>query len=196
MEILVKTMMSSKYLTFVKCKIQNFNIEEASVSEMGGVQSIRLPTALDPLGHNDDIQDDNDDPTGSNDNFWKVFLFSLLGFEFVPLPLIPLLLQLVMEEPEKEADPNFEAFFADAPYLLQEEGEGAPPPFSLPPPPRPPWLEEETCTESSPIETCDNIIIIDSQVHLEETFQNLIIIAVCSALLVIMLVFSVACIWR
>ena len=26
-----------------------------------------------------------------------------------------------MEEPEKETDPNFEAFFADAPYLLQEE---------------------------------------------------------------------------
>ena len=107
------------------------------------------------------------------------------------------LLQLVMEEPEKESDPNFEAFFADAPYLLHEEGEGAPPPFSLPPPPRPPWLDlEDACAESSPIETCDNIIIIDSQVHLEETFQNLIIIAVCSALLVIMLVFSVACIWR
>merc|ERR1719341_467458 len=105
--------------------------------------------------------------------------------------------QLVMEEPEKELDPNFEAFFADAPYLLEEEGEGAPPPFALPPPPRPPWLDlEDTCAESSPIETCDNIIIIDSQVHLEETFQNLIIIAVCSALLVIMLVFSVACIWR
>ena len=119
-----------------------------------------------------------------------------MALNLFTLPLIPLLLQLVMEEPEKEADPNFEAFFADAPYLLQEEGEGAPPPFSLPPPPRPPWLEEETCTESSPIETCDNIIIIDSQVHLEETFQNLIIIAVCSALLVIMLVFSVACIWR
>ena len=117
-----------------------------------------------------------------------------------------------MEEPEKELDPNFEAFFADAPYLLQEEplpviggapyllqeeGEGAPPPFALPPPPRPPWLDlEDSCTESSPLETCDNIIIIDSQVHLEETFQNLIIIAVCSALLVIMLVFSVACIWR
>jgi len=105
--------------------------------------------------------------------------------------------QLVMEEPEQETDPNFEAFFADAPYLLEEEGEGAPPPFALPPPPRPPWLDlEESCAESSPIETCDNIIIIDSQVHLEETFQNLIIIAVCSALLVIMLVFSVACIWR
>ena len=35
MKILVKTMMSSKYLTFVKCKMKNFNIEEASVSEMG-----------------------------------------------------------------------------------------------------------------------------------------------------------------
>ena len=118
-------------------------------------------------------------------------------FFSIPHSLIALLLQLVMEEPEKELDPNFEAFFADAPYLLEEEGEGAPPPFALPPPPRPPWLDlEDTCAESSPIETCDNIIIIDSQVHLEETFQNLIIIAVCSALLVIMLVFSVACIWR
>lgn len=101
--------------------------------------------------------------------------------------------QLVMEDPEDDA--NFEAFFADAPYLHLEEEVGAPPPFVLPPPPRPPWLEEG-CPESSALDSCDNIIIIDSQVHLEETFQNLIIIAVCSALLVIMLVFSVACIWR
>jgi hypothetical protein len=100
-----------------------------------------------------------------------------------------------MEDPDE--DPNFEAFFADAPYLHLDEGAGAPPPFALPPPPRPPRLAlEESCSESSPLESCDNIIIIDSQVHLEETFQNLIIIAVCSALLVIMLVFSVACIWR
>ena len=104
------------------------------------------------------------------------------------------LFQLVMEDPEEDA--NFEAFFADAPYLHYEEEEGAPPPFLLPPPPRPPWLEEEGCPEASALDSCDNIIIIDSQVHLEETFQNLIIIAVCSALLVIMLVFSVACIWR
>ena len=99
-----------------------------------------------------------------------------------------------MEAPGDEA--NFEAFFADAPYLHQAEGAGAPPPFALPPPPRPPWLQEESCGEAAALESCDNIIIIDSQVHLEETFQNLIIIAVCSALLVIMLVFSVACIWR
>lgn len=99
-----------------------------------------------------------------------------------------------MEDPEEDA--NFEAFFADAPYLHMEEGESAPPPFALPPPPRPPWLNEEGCPETSALDSCDSIIIIDSQVHLEETFQNLIIIAVCSALLVIMLVFSVACIWR
>ena len=100
-----------------------------------------------------------------------------------------------MEDPEDDA--NFEAFFADAPYLYFGDGAGAPPAFDLPPPPRPPWLvQEEGCPETSTLDSCDNIIIIDSQVHLEETFRNLIIIAVCSALLVIMLVFSVACIWR
>ena len=40
------------------------------------------------------------------------------------------LFQLVMEDPEEDA--NFEAFFADAPYLHYEEDEGAPPPFLLP----------------------------------------------------------------
>ena len=99
-----------------------------------------------------------------------------------------------MEDPE---DANFESFFADAPYLHSNciDPDCPPPLFALPPPPRPPWIEEG-CPENSPLESCDNIIIIDSQVHLQETFQNLIIIAVCSALLVIMLVFSVACIWR
>ena len=72
-----------------------------------------------------------------------------------------------------------------------------PPIFELPPPPRPPWLEDlPTCEERSTSESCDNILIIDSQVHLEETFHNLIIIAVCAAVLVILLVFLVACIWR
>merc|ERR1712038_595835 len=65
------------------------------------------------------------------------------------------------------------------------------------PPPRFPWLEDlPTCEERSTSESCDNILIIDSQVHLEETFHNLIIIAVCAAVLVILLVFLVACIWR
>ena len=96
-------------------------------------------------------------------------------------------------------DENFDSFFQDAPFLEFEcDNEDCPPPlFSLPPPPRPPWLEDlETCQESSPEESCDNILIIDSQVHLQETFHNLIIIAVCAAILVILLVFLVACIWR
>jgi len=86
------------------------------------------------------------------------------------------------------------------PFLFQADCHDlhCPPPlFSLPPPPRPPWLEDpETCQESSAEESCDNILIIDSQVHLKETFHNLIIIAVCAAILVILLVFLVACIWR
>jgi len=96
-------------------------------------------------------------------------------------------------------DENFASFFQDAPYIQFEcDTEDCPPPlFSLPPPPRPPWLEDpETCQESSAEESCDNILIIDSQVHLKETFHNLIIIAVCAAILVILLVFLVACIWR
>ena len=86
------------------------------------------------------------------------------------------------------------------PFLFQADCHDlhCPPPlFSLPPPPRPPWLEDpETCQESSAEESCDNILIIDSQVHLKETFHNLFIIAVCAAILVILLVFLVACIWR
>lgn len=107
--------------------------------------------------------------------------------------------KFVMEDPD---DADFDSFFLDAPYI-QFDCHGRdclPPLFTLPPPPRPPWMEEtkESCSdlEVSAFESCDNIIIIDSHIQLEETFQNLIIIAVCSTLLVIMLVFSVACIWR
>ena len=100
---------------------------------------------------------------------------------------------------------NFDAFFADAEILyLHEDCDGfdcPPPVFSLPPPPRPPWLAsppscQETQGDIHSQDSCDNILIIDSQVQLEETFHNLIIVAVCSAVLVIILVFLVACIWR
>ena len=76
----------------------------------------------------------------------------------------------------------------------------APPVFDLPPPPPPPWSssssssESEECSEE--FDQCENIVIIDSGVNLEQTFQNLIIIAVSSAILVILIVFIVACIWR
>ena len=96
-------------------------------------------------------------------------------------------------------DENFDSFIQDSTYLeYQCINEDCPPPiFELPPPPRPPWLEDlENCQERTNSDSCDNILIIDSQVHLEETFHNLIIIAVCAAILVILLVFLVACIWR
>ena len=109
--------------------------------------------------------------------------------------------QLHMEETDDE---NWESFFYDAPeyfpdFHCDSDSDDCPPPFfDLPPPPRPPWLdpEDESCLESSEYESCENIVIIDSQAHLEETFHNLIIIAVCSAILVILLVFLIACIWR
>ena len=101
-------------------------------------------------------------------------------------------------------DENFDSFFRDAPFLDQfqcDSDHDCPPPlFDLPPPPPPPWSssssssESEECSEE--FDQCENIVIIDSGVNLEQTFQNLIIIAVSSAILVILIVFIVACIWR
>ena len=103
----------------------------------------------------------------------------------------------MMEDPQEMFD--FDSAWSEALYLAADcqEDDCPPPPFHLPPPPRPPWLEPpDSCSDSSEFESCENIVIIDNGVHLEQTFQNLIIIAVCSAILVILLVFLVACIWR
>ena len=108
------------------------------------------------------------------------------------------LLQLVMTAMDSEEDPDFDSFFADAPYLLspcQDDPSCPPPLFTMLAPPRPPWMEQG-CPANSPHESCDNILIIDSQIQLQETFQNLTIIAVCAAILVIMLVITTAVIWR
>ena len=105
---------------------------------------------------------------------------------------------------EETDDDNFETFFADAPFLgsecsveeEEEEGCGPPPPlWSLPPPPPPPWLSpaEADCSGAG---GCSRLVAVDTQVQLQHTFHNLVIIAVCSALLVITLVFLTACIWR
>ena len=71
---------------------------------------------------------------------------------------------------------------------------GPPPPlWSVPPPP--PWLSpsEADCSGAG---GCSRLSMVDTQVQLQHTFHNLVIIAVCSALLVITLVFLTACIWR
>ena len=73
---------------------------------------------------------------------------------------------------------------------------GPPPPlWSVPPPPPPPWLSpaEADCSGAG---GCSRLSVVDTQVQLQHTFHNLVIIAVCSALLVITLVFLTACIWR
>ena len=103
----------------------------------------------------------------------------------------------MMEESDQMLD--FDAVWSEALYLQSEcsDHDCPPPLFDLPPPPPPPWSsssESEECSEE--FDQCENIVIIDSGVNLEQTFQNLIIIAVSSAILVILIVFIVACIWR
>ena len=74
--------------------------------------------------------------------------------------------QLVMFEPDEDELTDF--FFRDAPYLEDGCAGDCPPPlFQLPPPPRPPHLgDQEACPLLVPsIDTCDNILIVDSQVY-------------------------------
>lgn len=93
--------------------------------------------------------------------------------------------------------------FADESLLLEAwDCDGcAPPAFHLPPPPRPPWLEDlDDCQQGesnsnpyqlddwlSQMETCDNTIILDSQSYFEDTFHSIAIIVVCSIVLVIVM---------
>ena len=69
-----------------------------------------------------------------------------------------------------------EDYFLDLPGYLEssyleesavcQDGDCPPPLFLLPPPPRPPEMGE-SCSSLSPYESCDNIIIIDSQVIID-----------------------------
>ena len=79
------------------------------------------------------------------------------------------LFQLVMGEEDEldELEDGFKDLFYDSVFLedLECDGPSCPPPlFLVPPPPRPPELGEG-CPALSPYESCDNIVIIDSQVN-------------------------------
>ena len=84
--------------------------------------------------------------------------------------------------------------FPDA-SLLCETGNCAPPTFNIPPPPRPPWMEElEDCNDNqnqkisewlSEVHSCDNTLIRDSQTYFEDTFHSIAIIVVSAIILVI-----------
>lgn len=82
-------------------------------------------------------------------------------------------------------------FFADENLLCDG---CAPPTFNIPPPPRPPWMENEDCQDSqeeslsewlSQLDTCDSTLIRDSQSYFEDTFHSIAIIVVSAIVLVI-----------
>ena len=87
-----------------------------------------------------------------------------------------------MLEPEWEP----EEFFQDAPYLEVGCADCPPPPFHLPPPPRPPHLlgeeQQGACPLVSPLDTCDNILIVDSQVPLYIYLRNTFYCYKCTVL--------------
>eukprot|EP00095_Tigriopus_kingsejongensis_P010539 maker-scaffold349_size200065-snap-gene-1.19 protein:Tk10539 transcript:maker-scaffold349_size200065-snap-gene-1.19-mRNA-1 annotation:"hypothetical protein KGM_06566" len=75
----------------------------------------------------------------------------------------------------------------------------APPFFALPPPPRPPFLEadEDLCApDTSPYETCDNPIIIDSHFHTSNEMLNILLIVIFAFLLVGIILVIAFIIWR
>ena len=101
--------------------------------------------------------------------------------------------------------------------------DGCPPPeFHLPPPPRPPWMEElEGCDKPdeyttstlngdrihssssslkeilNSLDSCDNTLVLnDSQSYFEDTFHSIAVIVVCSVVLVIMLLIVGVVIFR
>ena len=104
----------------------------------------------------------------------------------------------MMEDPDTDLF-SLDSAWSEALYLELDcdDPSSCPPPlWALPPPPRPPWLSEDSCDSGSEFESCENILILDTGAGIQHTFHNLVIIAVCSAILVILLVFLVACIWR
>ena len=74
-----------------------------------------------------------------------------------------------------------------------------PPEFHLPPPPRPPWMDElDDCDDQTRLadllqhsSTCDSnlqlISVNDTQSYFEDTFHSIAVIVVCSVILVILL---------
>ncbi|XP_066998451.2 uncharacterized protein pxb [Anabrus simplex] len=75
---------------------------------------------------------------------------------------------------------------------------GPPPEFRLPPPPRPPFLQDLDCSESPlpELETCDAVPVIDAEFHSSPAIPSLAVIVVCSVLLVAMVLIASALVWK
>ena len=91
--------------------------------------------------------------------------------------------------------------------------DGCPPPyFDLPPPPRPDFLDDpDYCNNrnpvgdvghagsvvvSSPYDSCDNPVIVDSNFHFESDLLNIIAIVISSIVLVLLILLTACFIWR
>jgi hypothetical protein len=94
-----------------------------------------------------------------------------------------------------------DSLFADEDLLFAGDAawncDGCPPPvFNLPPPPRPPWLEDpDDCGSKDPslsamlsqLESCDNPLIRDSHTLFEDTFHSVAVIVVSAVVLVMVI---------
>ena len=116
---------------------------------------------------------------------------TIFQFSFVVITKIKVL-KHVVQSFQMTDDQDY--LFPDASFLC--EGNCAPPTFNIPPPPRPPWMEElEDCSSSSEnqkisewlseVHSCDNTLIRDSQTYFEDTFHSIAIIVVSAIILVI-----------
>lgn len=105
------------------------------------------------------------------------------------------------------------AGFEDEAFYGREwwDCDGCPPPyFDLPPPPKPPFLDETPCEEvvdavdgsavlrpvSSPYEVCDNPVIIDSRLHFENDLLNILVIVISAVVLVFLILLGACIVWR
>ena len=102
------------------------------------------------------------------------------------------------------------SLFSDEGLLFGSEEswncDGCPPPvFNLPPPPRPPWLEDlDDCGSNEAslsemlgqLETCDNTIIRDSHTLFEDTFHSVAVIVVSAIVLVLVLLVAAVMIFK
>ncbi|XP_059473328.1 uncharacterized protein LOC132195391 isoform X2 [Neocloeon triangulifer] len=75
---------------------------------------------------------------------------------------------------------------------------GPPPEFRLPPPPRPPFLQEPHCSENalSEFETCDAVPVIDAEFHSSPALPSVAVIAVCSIVLLVMVLLVSVLVWK
>ena len=103
-----------------------------------------------------------------------------------------------MEDPPSSEDLEDDSFYSSW------DCDGCPPPyFDLPPPPRPDFLEDaDYCSSSgsggSPYDSCElqPVVVIDSQLHLENDLLNLLLIVISALVLVVVILVIAVVIWR